>query len=66
MTIAVNEVDETTNGAPHPEAFPSHSGKIIHDISTAQDRERPHDINSRAAERPLRFRVFMPHHHNSY
>ena len=66
VPIAVEEVDDTADDAPYPEALPSHAGKIIHDVSAAQNRERSYDIDGGAAEGTMGIWVFIPQNHNPY
>ena len=66
MPVSINKIDQAANRTPHPETLPRHAGKIIHDVCAAQNGKRAHNVDCRAAERPLGLWILMPHHHNSY
>ena len=65
VAVTVSEVNQQTDGAPEPEAFPGHGRQIIHDIGAAGDREGAHDVDGRAAERPVDVRIFPAHNHDA-
>ena len=66
MPAAIEEVKSHAQSAPYPKPLPSHRGKIVHDVATADDRKASYQINCRAAEGSVGSRIFSAQHHHRH